>query len=37
MFYRCKQLALLLLISWEIWQQHKKLLGLQKKAALRNE
>jgi peroxin-19 len=36
-FYRCKQLALLLLISWEIWQQHKKLLGLQKKAALHNE
>jgi len=35
--YRCKQLDLLLLISLEIWQQHKKLLGLLKRVALHNE
>jgi peroxin-19 len=37
MYYRCKQLALPLLISWEICKQHKKLSGLQKKGALHNE
>jgi peroxin-19 len=37
MYYRCKQLALPLLISWEICKQHKKLSGLQKKVALHNE
>jgi peroxin-19 len=37
MFYRCKQLALLLLISWEICRQHKKRSVHQKKAALHNE
>ena len=37
MDYRCKQLALLQLISWEICKQHKKLLEHQKKAALHNE
>lgn len=36
-FYRCKQLALLLLISWEICKQHKKRSGHQKKVALHNE
>lgn len=37
MIHRCKQLALLLLISSEIWLQHKKLLGLLRKGALHNE
>jgi peroxin-19 len=37
MVYRCKQLALLLLISWEICKQHKRLLVHLKKAALHNE
>ena len=37
MYYRCKQLAHPLLISWEICKQHKKLSGLQKKVALHNE
>lgn len=37
MYHRCKQLALPLLISWEICKQHKKLSGLQKKVALHNE
>jgi peroxin-19 len=37
MYYRCKQLALLQLISWEICKQHKKLLEPLKKAALHNE
>ncbi len=35
--YRCKQPVHHQQISWETWQQHKKLSGLLKKVVLSNE